>query len=146
MSVIGLAIALVFIFCCASAAAGLVVPERRIPLLLAWGGSLAALAALGASAVTLSSGAQFNSRLWTIPSIARLSVSLDRLSAFFLLIAAIVILASCVFSAGCLANSLNQNQGGRRLPVSCQSKRRNREHLDEVTEQRDRPKLLGLFA
>ena len=108
MSVIGLAIALVFIFCCASAAAALVVPERRIPLLLAWGGSLAALAALGASAVTLSSGAQFNSRLWTIPSIARLSVSLDRLSAFFLLIAAIVILASSVFSAGYMRRYLGR--------------------------------------
>jgi hydrogenase-4 component B len=108
MSGIGLAIALVFVFCCAGATAGLLVPEKRIPLVLAWAGSLAALAALCASAVVLSSGTQFYARLWTIPSIATLSISLDRLSAFFLLIASLVILASSVFSAGYMRRYLGR--------------------------------------
>ena len=98
MTDIGLAIALVFTICCAGAAAGLVLPERRIPLLLAWAGSLAALATLWASAAALASGSQFNAKLWAIPAIATVSVSVDRLAAFFLLIAAIVILSSSVFS------------------------------------------------
>jgi formate hydrogenlyase subunit 3/multisubunit Na+/H+ antiporter MnhD subunit len=94
MSAVGLAIALVFVFCGASAVLGLFVPERRIPLLLASTGSLAAVAAMCASAIVLGLGNEFHARLWTIPSIAALSISLDRLSAFFLLLTAIVILAS----------------------------------------------------
>lgn len=108
MSVTGLAIALAFLFCCAGACIGPLVPERRIPLLLAWAGSLAALAALCASALVLRSGVQFHAHLWTVPSIATLSVSLDKLSAFFLLIATIVILASSAFSAGYMKRYLGR--------------------------------------
>jgi hydrogenase-4 component B len=108
MTVVGLAIALVFVFCSVGAAIGLVLPEKRIPLLLGWIGSLAALAVLCASAIVLGSGAQFYARLWTIPSVASLSVSLDRLAAFFLFIAAIVILASSVFSAGYMKRYLGR--------------------------------------
>lgn len=108
MSVIGLAIALVVTFCCAGAVAGLLLPERRMPLLLAWSGSLAALATLCASVAALAFGSQFNAKLWTIPSIATLSLSVDRLAAFFLFIAAIVIMSSSVFSAGYMRRYLGR--------------------------------------
>lgn len=108
MAVIGLAIALVFTICCAGAVAGLVLTERRIPLMLAWCGSLAALATLWASVAAIASGSQFSAKLWTIPSIGTLSVSIDRLAAFFLLIAAIVILSSSVFSAGYMRRYLGR--------------------------------------
>jgi len=55
--------------------------------------------ALWASAAVLASGGEFRHSLWTIPSIGTLTVLLDRVSAFFLFIAAIVVLASSVFSA-----------------------------------------------
>jgi hydrogenase-4 component B len=98
MTNVGLALILVFGLCGAGAFWGIVIPERRNPLWLAWAGSLAALSALWASGIVLY-GDKFHEKLWTIPSLGTLSVSLDRLSAFFLFVAAIVVLASSIFSA-----------------------------------------------
>ncbi len=98
----GSLLALLFALCGAGALAGIVVPERRIPMLLAWVGSLAALAALWGSADVLCTGRVFRGELWTIQPLGTLSVSLDRLSALFLLVAAVVVLASSVFSASYL--------------------------------------------
>jgi hydrogenase-4 component B len=98
----GLLLASVFATCAAGALAGLVVPDRRNPALLAWAGALAALVAMWASARVLWSGTAFNGRLWTIPPLGTLAVSLDRLSALFLFAAAVVVLASSVFSASYL--------------------------------------------
>ena len=99
MNAVGLALALFFVVCGAGIVLGTVVPERRVPVVLAWAGSLAAVLALWASAAVLASGGEFRHSLWTIPSIGTLTVLLDRVSAFFLFIAAIVVLASSVFSA-----------------------------------------------
>jgi len=98
MTNVGLALILVFGLCGAGALLGLIIPERRNPAWLAWAGSLAALSALSASGIVLCGG-KFHGNLWTIRSLGTLSVSLDRLSAFFLLVAAIVVLASSIFSA-----------------------------------------------
>jgi hydrogenase-4 component B len=68
-------------------------------VVLAWIGSLAALLALWASGAVLASGDEFRHSLWSIPSVGTLTVLLDRVSAFFLFIAAVVVLASSVFSA-----------------------------------------------
>jgi len=95
---VGLALVLVFAFCGAGAVSALVVPERYMPALLAWTGSLAALAGVCAAGIILHGGA-FHGSVWTIGSLGTIGISLDRLSAFFLLIAAIVVLASSVFSA-----------------------------------------------
>lgn len=99
MSPVGLVLSLLFAVCAAGVILGILVPERRIPAVLAWAGSIAALLALYASGSALISGAEFHHSLWTIPSIGALSILLDRVSAFFLFIAAVVILASSVFSA-----------------------------------------------
>jgi hydrogenase-4 component B len=102
----GLLIVLVFALCGVGALAGIIVPERRNPALLAWVGSLAALAALWASADVLRSGGVFKGELWTILPLGTLTVSLDRLSALFLFVAAVVVLASSVFSASYLKRYL----------------------------------------
>jgi hydrogenase-4 component B len=108
MCIIGLAIALIFAFCCAGAAVGLIVSEQRLPRVLAWTGSLAAVTALCASVGVLSSSHDFHFQLWTIPSVATFSVSLDHLAAFFLLVASIVVLASSIFSAGYMRRYLGR--------------------------------------
>ncbi len=98
----GLLLELIFALCFAGALAGIVVPDRRNPALLAWAGSLAALLALWASGNVLWSGQIFQAELWTIRGWGTLAVSLDRLSALFLAVAALVVLASSVYSAGYL--------------------------------------------
>jgi len=99
MNSVGLVLSLLFAVCAVGIVLGILVPERRIPALLAWAGSIAALLALYASGNVLISGGEFHHSLWTIPSIGTLAILLDRVSAFFLFIASVVILASSVFSA-----------------------------------------------
>jgi hydrogenase-4 component B len=101
MNPVALALIVAFLFCGAGAALASMTPERRIPELLAWAGSLAALAALYAAAAVLRGG-QFHGELWTIRTIGSLTVSLDQLSSIFLLAAALVVLASSIFSASYL--------------------------------------------
>jgi hydrogenase-4 component B len=98
----GSLLVLVFALCGAGALAGIVVAERHIPTFLAWVGSLAALVALWVSADVLRSGLLFKGALWAINPLGTLTVSLDRLSALFLFVAAVVVLASSVFSASYL--------------------------------------------
>ncbi|MGC1725234.1 MAG: proton-conducting transporter membrane subunit, partial [Candidatus Acidiferrales bacterium] len=102
MSAVGLTLTLVFALCGAGAVLGMIIPERRNPVLVGWVGSLAALSALCAGGTVLVTGEEFHSALWTIRTIGTLTVSLDRLSAFFLFVAAIVVLASSIFSASYL--------------------------------------------
>jgi hydrogenase-4 component B len=102
MSADGLLLTLVFALCFAGALAGSVVPDRRNPALLAWAGSLAALLTLWVSGNVLWSGQVFHAALWTIPGLGTLTVSIDRLSALFLAVAALVVLTSSIFSAGYL--------------------------------------------
>lgn len=99
---------LTFGLCSAGALAGIVVPERRNPTLLAWVGSLAALATLAVSINVLRSGLTFTAALWTIEPLGTLVISLDRLSALFLAISAVVVLASSIFSASYLRRYLEQ--------------------------------------
>ncbi|HUA38086.1 MAG TPA: proton-conducting transporter membrane subunit [Candidatus Sulfopaludibacter sp.] len=102
MGASGLLLELVFALCFAGALAGIFVPERRSPALLAWFGSLAALLTLWASGNVLGSGQVFQAELWMIHGCGTLTISLDRLSALFLAVAAVVVLASSMFSAGYL--------------------------------------------
>lgn len=106
MSADGLLLALVFALCGAGALLGFVVPDRRNPALLAWVGSLAALGVLWVSGDVLRSGAVFQGELWMIYPLGTLSISLDRLSALFLFVAAVVVLASSIFSASYLQRYL----------------------------------------
>jgi len=98
----GLLLELIFALCVAGALAGIVVPDRRNPALLAWAGSLAALLTLWVAGNVLWSDQTFQAELWTIRGWGTLTISLDRLSALFLAVAAVVVLASSIFSAGYL--------------------------------------------
>jgi|SRR5579875_82061 len=98
MNSVAFPLVLVFVFCGIGILLAAAHPERRIPTIVAWCGSLAALAAVWASGAALF-GATFHHGLWTIPSVGRLSVSIDHLSAFFILLAALVVLPSSLFSA-----------------------------------------------
>ncbi len=109
MSADGLLLVLVFALCGAGALAGVFVPERHHPTLLAWFGSLAALAALWLSADELRSGHVFTAELWRLGTLATLSVSFDHLSGLFLLVAAVVVLASSVFSKSYLCRYLGHH-------------------------------------
>ena len=102
MSADGLLLTLVFALCFAGALAGIVVPDRRNPALLAWVGSLAAMLTLWVSGNVLWTGQIFQAELWTIRGWGTLTVSLDRLSAVFLFVTGIVVLASSIFSVGYL--------------------------------------------
>jgi hydrogenase-4 component B len=102
MGAYGLLLELIFALCFAGALAGIVVPDRHNPALLAWVGSLSALLVLWVSGGVLWSGQIFQGELWTIHGWGTLTVSLDRLSALFLFVTGIVVLASSIFSAGYL--------------------------------------------
>jgi len=106
MSTDGLLLALVFALFGAGALGAIIVPDRRNPALLAWVGSLAALGVLWVSGDVLRSGTVLQAELWTIRPLGTLSISIDRLSALFLFVAAVVVLASSVFSASYLQRYL----------------------------------------
>jgi hydrogenase-4 component B len=102
MNTDGLLLELMFALCGAGALLGIIIPDRRNPALLAWVGSLASLLTLWVSGNVLWSGQIFQSELWTIRGLGTLIISLDRLSALFLFVAAVVVLAGSIFSAGYL--------------------------------------------
>jgi hypothetical protein len=88
MSADGLMLVSVFILCGAGALLGMIISDRRNPVLLAWFGSLAALLTMWVSGDVLWSGHVFQGKLWTIRGLGPLVASLDRLSALFLFVAA----------------------------------------------------------
>ncbi len=102
MSPIGLLLATALSVCVAGALAGIVVPSPRVPALSAWAGSLASVLLLLAGGWILLEGQSFRADLWAIYGWGTLTLSLDRLSAFFLFVAGLVMLAVSIFSAGYL--------------------------------------------
>jgi hydrogenase-4 component B len=76
-----------------------VLPQRRNALALAWIASFAAIAVSVLSIRVLLSGHSFHIVLWTLPDLGTLMLSLDRLSALFVLSAGIVFFAASAFSA-----------------------------------------------
>ncbi|MEJ2673427.1 MAG: proton-conducting transporter membrane subunit, partial [Deltaproteobacteria bacterium] len=93
---------LFLIFCGAGVLLAVVLPRRPHRILLAWIGSLAAVAILLVSAQVLLSGRTWHLELWPIWSLGRITFRMDRLSAFFVFIAGLVYLPVSIFSAGYL--------------------------------------------
>ncbi len=108
MTDVALLLTLFFALCGVGVLLAILLPARRDPPMLAWIGSLAALAALWASGSVLWSGRAFHAELWTVPSFGTLTLSLDRLSALFVFVAALVILATSIYSAGYLKRCLGR--------------------------------------
>lgn len=96
------------------AVASLLLPDRRVPLAVAWMGGLtsAVLVALGASG--LASPHAVSVRLWTVPDLGTLTLTVDRVAAVFLLITGLVSLPVAVYSAGYLGR-YRESRGLRRF-------------------------------
>jgi formate hydrogenlyase subunit 3/multisubunit Na+/H+ antiporter MnhD subunit len=88
-----------FVICAAAIIGVLVVRPRRIPVVLAASGSLAALAVLAAGALLLIGDAAFRFDFWTFLSLGRLRLHADHLSGLFLFVAGLVFLPVSIFSA-----------------------------------------------
>lgn len=94
----GILLALLFAVSVLGILLAVVLPQRRNPLGLAITASLSAAIAGYLSLTVLLSGQGFHCTLWTIPELGTFSLALDRLSALFVLTAAIVYVAASVFS------------------------------------------------
>lgn len=103
-----------FGLCASGAVAVFLLGERTSPRTLAWIGSAASLAMLGMGALGLA-GSVFQVRLWTLPPLGALTLSMDRLSALFLSVAGLVFLPASIYSAG----YLEHYRGQFNLPSLC---------------------------
>ncbi|MBF6558781.1 MAG: hypothetical protein IVW56_00725 [Candidatus Binataceae bacterium] len=96
----GLLLVIIVALCGAGVVLPLAIEERRTPAIVGWFGACAAGVLLCFSGASLFAGAPFHATLWTIPSLATLTLSLDRLSALFLFISGLVLLPGSIFAAG----------------------------------------------
>jgi hydrogenase-4 component B len=88
-----------FALCCAGIVLPVFLPTGKSPRLIAWVGSAASLALCAIGGATLISSTVFQAQLWVLPVLGPLTISLDSLSALFLLVAGVVFLATSVFTA-----------------------------------------------
>lgn len=95
-----------FGFCAAGVLLALLTPERRCPALLAVVGSLASMALMAGAADALIFGTRATMSLGRSPLGSIVRVGLDPLSGLFLLVAAVVFLATSIFSVGYLRRYL----------------------------------------
>lgn len=101
-----------FALCVAGMAISPLVPRRSSPRVLAWFGSGASVALLWAAGAALATGRAFRVSLWTLAGVGTLQLTLDRLAALFLVVAAVVFLAASVFSAGYMRRYLGHYSVG----------------------------------
>jgi len=93
---------LIFIFfslCGAGILFSLTAPPSRQGNVLTWLGCLAAIALVLAGANGLLGGGTFRQPLWSLPGLATLTLSLDRLSAVFLFITGLVLFPASILPA-----------------------------------------------
>lgn len=88
-----------FALCGTGAFVSVMASERRIPSLLCWISSIAAILLLLAAGDVLISETSFQAILWELPPFGLLSLTADRLSALFLFSAGLVYLPVSVYSA-----------------------------------------------
>lgn len=98
MTLDGILLLFFFALCCAGIVLAVVLPQRRTSFALALIASLSAAVIVCLSFIVLLSGRGFQCSLWAIPELGTLSISIDRLSALFVVSAGVVFLAASVFS------------------------------------------------
>jgi len=96
-----------FWLCVAGIVLTFFIPERWCPRVLAWFGSTASIAVIWGSGQVLIGGDSFRFSVWTVPELGTLMISIDRLSALFLIVTALVFLPVSIFSAGYLKRYLS---------------------------------------
>ena len=89
-----------FAACGAGILLSLVVRPAHQGIVLAWLGSLAAVAAVAAGAEVLLTGEIFTRPLWALPGLTTLTLRLDPLSAAFVLVAGLVLLPASIYAGG----------------------------------------------
>jgi hydrogenase-4 component B len=99
---------LILTLCAAGVILPLVLEQRLTPLIVGLVGASASVLLLCFSAASLFAGVSFSATLWTIPSLATLTLSLDRLSALFLFVSGLVLLPGSIFAAGNLSKYIGR--------------------------------------
>ena len=89
-----------FVLCGMGILLSLAAPVSRQGNVLAWFGCLAAIALVLAGANALLAGETFNQPLWSLPGLATLTVSPDRLSAVFICVTGLVLFPASIFAGG----------------------------------------------
>ncbi len=85
--------------CGIGALSAAVLPDRKSPVVVAWAGSLASVFALLAGGGALLFGHAFHASLWQLPYFGPIDLGMDRISAWFIVITALVYLPVSIFSA-----------------------------------------------
>lgn len=96
-----------FVLCGVGILLSLAAPASRQGNVLAWLGCLAAIALVLAGANVLLAGETFNQPLWSLPGLATLTVSVDRLSAVFVFVTGLVLFPASIFAGGELRRESN---------------------------------------
>lgn len=104
-----------FLACGVGMVLSLVLRPGLQAVVLAWVGSLAAFAVVGAAAEVLVTGEDISRSLWAVPELTTLTLQLDRLSAVFVLAAGLVLCPASIYAAGELKH---ESFGGRRRPFA----------------------------
>ena len=99
-------IGMFFALCSTGIVLALLIPDRRNPQWLAWIGSLTSIVLLCASGQALFAGPTWGMSLWAVPGFGTLTLHIDRLSALFVFVTALVTLASSIYSASYLKRYL----------------------------------------
>src|ERR1035438_9684700 len=87
-----------FAACGAGILLSLAVRPAHQGIVLAWLGSLAAVAAVGAGAEVLLTGEVFTRPLWSLSGLTTLTLRLDLLSAAFVLVTGLVLLPASIYA------------------------------------------------
>jgi len=101
-------IELFFLLCAAGSFLSLIGPASRQGSVVAWLGCLSAIVLLLAGAHALASGETFSRPLWALPGLTTLTITLDRLSAVFLLVTGLVFFPAAIFAGGELGREPKQ--------------------------------------
>ena len=99
---------LFLILCGIGAAVSAVTPGRRNPMILSWIASASAIVILLASGDTLLHGQPFQLRLWNLFSLGPLVLRMDRLSALFVFVTALVYLPVSIYSTAYMGQYRNR--------------------------------------
>jgi len=97
---VSLLVSTVFFLCGAGIALSILVPPRWCPGVLAWIGSAASLATLWLGAKGLVGAHDFHVSLWSVPELGVLTLSLDHLASYFLIVSALALLPASIFAGG----------------------------------------------
>lgn len=108
MSTFGPLLVLFAALCAAGAILALVLPQAAGPRVVAWFGTLAGLALVVLGVSALFDPAVVTIPLWTIPSVATITLHRDPLAGLFLLVTGLVVIPVSIFGANSLPHLLGR--------------------------------------